>query len=286
MKTVITFLLIFLVGCGATDATINKNTKDKKETIKTTTTTELTGEYLIVNGYVSPIDISVNGQQYQDSEDFYTQEVKRLAADTNVKYPDYNLYFDADVGLKDFKYGLSVFLVASDTTGVASESSVDSKGKFTFNLPPETDKNGQYILRASKRIGLRLVKDNQPTIIWCYNLFAESQVTLADKSFILRSFETKITSYKCEEKEAAIDLPDNPYKYVTEAFENAKEYNGYGPLPKTESKPVNTTTPTETTTTGSTTLPAPTPTPTPTPTPVPTPTSTGSTVVPVLTPAN
>ena len=232
-------MAVFLLGCGVDESKLQQQKAQEENKQQSLTSSD---EFFAVDGYVSPINISVNNQQYKDSEDFYTKEVDRLTESVHQKYPGYSLYFDADVGLQDFKQGLSVFLVASNDSGVASESSVDSRGKFTFNLPSNVEKQDLYTLRASKRIGLRLVKD-QDVISWCYNLFAEKEVSLDGKSVILRNFETNITSYKCEQKEEQITVPDNPYNYVVEAFESADTYHGYGPLPKKPSQPVITPVP-------------------------------------------
>jgi hypothetical protein len=238
----ITTLVVFLAACGVDPTKQNEGSTTKQTEAEGSQLTN--SDFVLFEGYVSPVNISVNGKAYRDSEDFYTQEVKRLKTEVAKSYPQHSLYFDADVGLRDFKLNLLVLLVATSDTGIASESSVDSKGKFTFNLPSDVDKQQTYTVRASKRIGLRLVKD-QEVISWCYNLFAENDVTLESKSIILRKFETVITSYRCEEEDRSesIELPENPIKYVTEAFENADHYNGYGPRPKTATKPIVTPTP-------------------------------------------
>lgn len=241
MRTVLTSLVTFLLlGCGVDPNAQKTSTND---TASTQDGNNLVDESLVIEGYVSPINLVVNDKPYADSEDFYTQEVDRLKLDVAKKYPNHDLFFDAAIGLQDFKYGLTAFLVADSEVGVASESAIDSRGKFTFNLPPDTDKQIPYTVRASKRIGLRLVPVD-PTdtnvISWCYNLSGETQITLDSKSFILKKFTTNVTSYKCAEKNSSTDIniPDNPYNYVVEAFENADEYHGYGPLPKGKDVPV------------------------------------------------
>ena len=269
MKKLIWVLVLGLSpACGTDQTKVPKNqTADTSDQGTTSSDLTSTTNPFVVNGYVSPINISVNGTQYKDSEDFYTQEVARLTNEVHQKYPGYSLYFDATVGLQDFKEGLTVFLVASGDTGMAGESSVDSNGKFTFNLPADVDKTALYTLRATKRIGLRLVKaastdttatttsstDSSTagdTISWCYNLFAENdQLSLSNKSFILRTFTTTITSYQCEtDSQQQINVPDSPYNYVVDAFTSATKYNGYGPLPANNT-PAVTPAPTPTTTT-------------------------------------
>lgn len=165
------------------------------------------GSFFNVDGYVSPINISVNGKQYRDSEDFYTQEMARLQADVKKEYAGYSLSFDAAVGLKNFKTGMYVFLVAESENGVASESYVDSTGKFSFMLDSKVDKKTMYTLRATKRIGLRLTK-GQEVIQWCYNMYAEKEMALETNPVVLRNFATVITQYQCSEQNDGIQLPD------------------------------------------------------------------------------
>jgi len=254
-----------IIGCG-TDLT--KQDQSTTAEVDKEKNSKLAGSFLVVEGYVSPINVSINDKNYRDSEDFYTQEVVRLKAEVKKQYPDYDLFFDAEIGLKDFKRNLQAFLVSSSDTGVASESEIDSTGKFSFNLPPEIDTTVSYTLRASKRIGLRLVKDND-VVAWCYNLSAENQIALDGKPVVLKRFTTLITSYKCEEQRQnnGISLPaeENPYNYVTEAFESSATYNGYGPLPKAKTAKTATTATTTTAATATTAVKATTTTATATP---------------------
>lgn len=150
-----------------------------------------------VSGYVSPVSISVDGKAYEDGEDFYTQELNRLETIVANEYPGYTFALEADVGVRDLKNGLLVFLV-SENDGFADESKVDSKGKFSFYVP-KTVVSDNYLIRAYKRIGMRLTPPtkDEKEIYWCYNMYAERTKTLEKASVILRDFTTKITRYKC-----------------------------------------------------------------------------------------
>lgn len=231
-------LLVFLtmLACGTENALDTQNQTSEESAAKNTTNLASSADAIVINGYISPMNISVDGTQYLDSEDFYTQEVDRLNAMVAEQYPQHQLFFDAEVGLRDFKRDLTVYLAAvHDENGVADEAGVNGKGQFTFNLPAKIELKQSYLLRAYKRIGLRLQKGNE-VISWCYNFFAEKEVVIEkDKALILREFNTKVTKYQCaEQKKSGISLPypDMPGIPVTEAFENAERWPGYGPTPK------------------------------------------------------
>jgi len=215
-------MVVFQVSCGSVqDSALNgSKDKDNKNSSSNDPSAEkdgqlLNGDYFNVDGYVSPINISVNNKQYRDSEDFYTQELKRLQSEVKKEYAGYQLSFDAAVGLKNFKTGMYVFLVAAGETGVASEAYVDSTGKFSFMLDGKVDKKAMYTLRATKRIGLRLTKGDE-VISWCYNMYAEKEIALETNPVVLRSFETAVTQYQCSEQNDGIQLPEREQDIKTE----------------------------------------------------------------------
>jgi len=236
MKNLLILLVMVVTGCGTEALVDSQKAKDASTPASDQLFAKpVDADAIPITGYISPINISVDGVFYVDSEDFYTQEVERLSKMVKEQYPKHSLFFDAEVGLRDFKQGLSVFMVAASGQGVADETMVNGRGQFIFNLPAKTDLTQAYIVRAYKRIGMRLQKD-QEVISWCYNLYAEENVVLEkDKPMILRDFNTKVTTYQCQTpKTSGISLPypDMPGVPVKEAFENSETYVGYGPLPK------------------------------------------------------
>lgn len=236
LSSVISTMLFALLFSGCGDAL--KDQQNDLNSQKEASPSPKESEPVRVNGYVSPINIMVDGVSYVDSEDFYTQEVDRLTEKVKEQYPEHKLYFDAEIGLRDLKRDLSVFLVATNE-GRADETMVNGKGQFSFELPSKSDLKQTYLLRAYKRIGLRLQKGNE-TISWCYNLSAEREVMIeTDKSLILREFSTKLTKYQCNtKKDSGISLPypDMPGVPVKEAFEESETWPGYGPQPKAKTK--------------------------------------------------
>jgi len=271
MLTAIILMVIFQVSCGSVQDSALNGTKDKNSSNDPNSTDKegqllSNGDYFNVDGYVSPINISVNGKQYRDSEDFYTQELKRLQSEVKKEYAGYQLSFDAAVGLRNFKTGMYVFLVAANDTGVASEAYVDSTGKFSFMLDGKVDKKAMYTLRATKRIGLRLTKGEE-VISWCYNMYAEKEIALETNPVVLRSFETVVTQYQCSEQSDGIQLPEREQDIKTEmdqewADANDKEVKRTAAVNAQAKKEQESPAPS-----------TPTPTPTSTPTPTPTPTS-------------
>jgi hypothetical protein len=238
MRYLVVFLTMVLLGCGGVESALEDQQKQQQQDKVSTDKLggqQLSADAVPVNGYISPMNISVDGVEYVDSEDFYTQEVDRLTQMAQEQYPEHKLFFDAEVGLRDLKRDMSVYLAASGDEGFADETMVNGKGQFLFNLPANTDLKQSYVLRAYKRIGLRLEKGSN-VISWCYNLFAQKEVLLEkDKQLILRDFSTKVTKYQCAtQKKSGITLPypDMPGVPVYEAFENAETWPGYGPAPK------------------------------------------------------
>lgn len=226
MKALVTMVMMvfMMMACGAATDPQGYQTASEKEAADKAAQQQQAGsaglsnpsDYFEVTGYVSPIGIAVDGTVYKDSEDFYTQEVNRLNAQVKSQYPGYKLTFDAAVGLRNFKTGMYVFLVATSDVGVASETYVDSSGKFTFMLESKVDRKAEYTLRATKRIGLTLSKKGEETISWCYNMYAEKNVALDGKSNVLRNFSTSVTEYQCSEQGEGITVPEADFQNETD----------------------------------------------------------------------
>ena len=206
LRTLIVFVLTVSCGYQADDKT--KKTTDPVDPSAAALSAELEPTSVDFTGYISPINISVDGKNYTDGDDFYTKELTRLQAVVDKEYPKYTFSFEADVGLQDLKQGMSVFLV-SQNNGYSSETTVDGQGQFNFYIPKTAEKDS-YLIRAYKKIGLRLTPDDQTAkeIYWCYNLYAEHTQTLEKASVVLNSFTTNITKYQCSSAAAdGIQIP-------------------------------------------------------------------------------
>lgn len=252
MKTslIASVMVSFLLGCGNAPESQTSATGDKAtaaDKAATASTTALNSDYFSVEGYVTPIGISVDGKVYKDSEDFYTQEVRKLQADVLKSYPGYKLTFDADVGLRNFKTGMYVFLVATNDVGVASETYVNANGQFIFTIDGSVDRKAEYTLRASKRIGLQLTKKGEETVSWCYNMYAEKNVALDGKPNILRNFTTSVTDYQCSDDSEGITVPASDFQNETDeayAKQRAAEIKRVQAIKDSSNNPTPTPTPT------------------------------------------
>lgn len=222
MKTLlhIIFAITALVGCG-----IHLDDPKSQETAQTTEQIEEKEETLVysepqpvyLKGSVSAgFNITVDGQTYEDSEDFYTKQIDALEAEKDANgYADYSLTFDARLGLTDLKDGMTVQAEGIGEEGYAGETIVVNDGTFEIRFPPEAD--GETLnIRANKRIGVILRNGNE-TIYWCYNFLAnkETEIGLDKKPIILRHFKTRLTKYKCAGRQAnPLSIPKNASNVV------------------------------------------------------------------------
>jgi len=261
MKTLLIILAVILSGCGADTALKNASDAANDPNNPASNNAVSAVNTIAITGYISPMNISVDGITYTDSEEFYTEELAKLQDKVQQQYPGYTLTFDAQVGLQDFTQGFAVYMVSNSGEGVANQTSVDGNGEFIFNIPSTTDLKQSYLLRAYKRIGLKLQEDTS-VITWCYNMAAQKSVILnPNNPMILSTFKTTITTYQCETDAGnGISLPNAPGVPVAAAFQGANV--GYGPETPSATPTSTQATPaasnsnsTTTTTTGSTTTP-------------------------------
>ena len=218
MKTtlVIVFATTLLMGgCGAeadpNSTTSSSGTKtDTASTItdKATATASQLTENIVVVGYISPINITVDGVNYSDSENFYTKKLERLRSDAVTKYPQYSITITGDLGLPSFAYGFSAFIAAVGDTGYAGSTTVSGQGKLSFTFHPDSDQQVPYEVTVSKRLGIRLTKGSD-VISQCYNLMGATQINLDGHPFLVRSFTSQVTSYQCgqDPSDSGIALP-------------------------------------------------------------------------------
>ena len=164
-------IIFLLIGCGSIDV---ETPAEKEKKHQNETTRKLTG--LQLQGYISPIfEISVDGESYFDSEEFYTIQLERFEDEMHeAGYGDYQLVMDAQLGLDDWKRGMTVYAVSIDDRGYAGEQVLNHSGSFTFQFPIEAD-GDIFQVRANERIGLKLIGPTE-TKYWCFNFFTNEQV--------------------------------------------------------------------------------------------------------------
>jgi hypothetical protein len=205
MKKLLQILTVMTVtGCGVDIVTpedqqmFNQKSIEEEDQNKESLMVE-TNEPIYLQGSVSSgFSITVNGQSYLDSEDFYTQQLDALEAEKAEKYPGYELMFDADLGLNDLKNGMTIYAEGIGDTGYAGETIVVNDGTFEIKFPSKAE--GETInVRANKRIGITLEGRDGDLIYWCYNFSAilETTISAKNKPIILRHFDTRLTKYKC-----------------------------------------------------------------------------------------
>ena len=154
---------------------------------------------LSFKGYVGGIfGIRVNDVDYEDMEDFYTQELAELPAKVaEAGYEGYDIRFNANVGFKDLWKGMDIYIAPVEKRGYQGKALVGSDGSFTVTLPPDATDNS-YQIRANKRISVILRKETSVTL--CYNFYAkEMSVSFADqeKPIVMTEFHSKVTAYSC-----------------------------------------------------------------------------------------
>jgi len=168
------------------------------------------GGYL--TGYVvSAFDMNVNGRRYDDSEDFYTQQLGELESEMEAAgYAGYSLSLSGELGLDDLKYGMDVYVVAHGKTGFAGDTTVNENGRFMLGIP---DGSGDEVfrIRTNKRVSVILTSpDKRDVVRWCYNFSSANTEGTLHEPVLISEFTTKLTRYQCSDSGNGMTLPANP----------------------------------------------------------------------------
>ena len=164
-------------------------------------------------GYVlSAFAVTVDGREYFDMEDFYTQELAALPEKVaEAGYEGYEVQLDAQLGISDLWHKMAVYVAPEDETGYQGTALVGESGEFTVELPNEAT-GVFYKVRANKRINVILSKEDDLKT-FCYNFSAIEKSVLLESSadpIILDDFTTHLTTYKCEPQSMGdIVIPGN-----------------------------------------------------------------------------
>lgn len=216
MKTNIISLVFTLVACGQQPNYSDPTLTDKQDKKAEDTDTQDKADDVLppqgIDGYISnAFDLTVDGERYTDSEDFYTRELDRLTESAvEAGYEDWTLDFDAQIGLVDLKYGMTVFVGSPSRKGFAGQTTVASDASFHVHVP-EAARKENYSIRAVKKINLTLNppegSDEKP-VRWCYNFSAEiGEVRVDGEPVVLNTFKTKLTKYACSVADQGIVIP-------------------------------------------------------------------------------
>lgn len=213
MKTNIISFVFTLVACGQQPNYSEPTLTDKQD--KKAEGEEKSNDVLPpqgIDGYISnAFELTVDGERYTDSEDFYTRELERLTENAvESGYEDWKLDFDAQIGLVDLKYGMTVFVASLSRKGFAGQTTVSSDSSFHVQVP-EAARKEAYNIRAVKKINLTLTppegSDEKP-VRWCYNFSAEiGEVRVDGEPVVLSTFKTKLTKYACSVADQGIAIP-------------------------------------------------------------------------------
>ncbi len=191
---------IFIASIVILEAACGQGVEPKStESAVVLSDTKVTPEF---RGFVAKaFELEVDGETYLDMEDFYTKELARLPAKVrDAGYdPEYDVQFDAQLGLSDLWLGMTVYMSTAASSGYLGETEVMSDGQFSVALPVDAV-NDIYRVRANKRINVILTRGSEKRKI-CYNFSAldlSVPFTERSKPIILNKFSTALTSYECQ----------------------------------------------------------------------------------------
>lgn len=197
------FHLQLMLILAATACGIQENSTTTKESAGSSGDSAVSGNVTFNGSVVSAFAITVDGVRYDDSEDFYTQEVQRLPAKVAAAgYPNWETSFDAVLGFNDLAHDMMVYIAPTEKRGYSGQAAVGADAKFRVELPADAT-DSSYNVRAVKRVNVILSKDGQ-TKRFCYNFSAVDKnvpFNEQDKPIMLDNFVSKLTLYACETKQ-------------------------------------------------------------------------------------
>lgn len=197
-------------GCGALEKP-DQASASQTSTTSTDDSSQDSGP-IDFSGYVlNAFEVSVDGEEYLDLEDFYTKELDRLpvkAAEAGFD-ASYTITLDAEIGFTDLWLNMDVYVSPVAKHGYQGSSRVNEEGKFAIDLPADAVDEA-YRVRANKRIRVLATRGGEIKR-FCYNFSAmEKSVPFSDegKPIILSEFTTSITAYDCvESKSSGLEIP-------------------------------------------------------------------------------
>lgn len=219
MKTLI-LIPMFLISCqGAQDAANNAAARDSAK-LQDQQAAQTDGEATQLIGYINnAFGVSVDGKDYTDSEDFYTQKITELTDSAKeAGYDGWGLALNAELGLDDLKNGMQVFVASGSQYGFAGSTQVDYDGSFRITIP-ENARSSLYSLRANKKIDVTLTppegaQDDNGNALkpvrWCYNFSATMHgIPVNGEPVNLKKFSSTLTKYACQVSSSGITIPKN-----------------------------------------------------------------------------
>lgn len=215
-KVIVLLVITILTGCGIEVRETESEEKKEEKALETPPQPVqkplvAKAEDVMLRGYIaSAFEVEVDGDQYTDSEDFYTRQLARLEGEAiEAGYEGYEVRFNAEIGLSDLKAGMRVFLAPVDSRGYGGETSIQSNGSFQFYIPADGSSQ-EYKIRSNKRVDVTLTSADKKTVVkWCYNFSGiDMQVSLNDsRPVVINRFVTQVTRYACSTQSSGIQIP-------------------------------------------------------------------------------
>lgn len=195
------FLALLLAGCGDKGFQFSAGQLEDKvdEAISAVSHLKGSAQYAF--------NLSVDGQEFTDIEDYYTQQVDLLQSKVlEAGYDVDRVEFAGKLGFSDFIKDMSVFVVSSANT--QGKGVVDSQGNFSISVPnPNQLPLVTFKVRAQKRVQLILIKNEMVSKKLCYN-FSAVDMDVIENPILLSNFKTDLTMYDCsQDKPSGMNVP-------------------------------------------------------------------------------
>lgn len=192
-----TLLVLALAACGTQPNTPQENLAPPSTTASSI---PAASDAKFLGFVANAFEVDVDGQNYKDLEDFYTQELGRLPKKIQDAGfgPETRIQFEAAIGFADLWNGMSVYVASTEGSGYQGEAKVQRNGSFEITLPLKA-MAANYKVRANKRMRVVITGATGRTT-YCYNFSAREQSVPFDgesKPIILQHFETTLTRYDC-----------------------------------------------------------------------------------------
>lgn len=193
-----TLACVVCSGCGSIDG-LNSSTQ--------AVPTPSSSSFVFSGSVQRAFEITVNGNKFADSEDFYTKFIDELIltdSEYAERFQDGNIEVEGTYGVSTFGSRADVFISAQNGDGYSFEARTDSSAKFKVEVPQAAE--GSYKARVVTRIGLKLTSSSGDTSHYCYLLHSirdNVEVSASAKPIIFDEFSTQLTSYNCNSQEVS-----------------------------------------------------------------------------------
>lgn len=156
----------------------------------------------VFTGYVQKaFALTVDGQKFDDSEQFYTNFIDRLVLPHYVVPAGASLTVEGQYGMDEFGSNSWVFMTPSQKEGDLFQARTDAYSKFSVEVT-KASLGSTYKARLIIRIGLLVTQASRDPDHFCYVLTgARDDIALSESSkpIIFDVFTTQLNTYKCDQ---------------------------------------------------------------------------------------